>query len=121
MLRVLRDESLERLVRLTEFAFLPLRFGEQNIRICRSRCIGVTSDYLLVLLRGIRASQRGGCSRRPPIGIEPVTGEYDSRKEDDHRGRDNLLFETLPKKTRFHCDIARWRRRCWHKCRVLDQ
>ena len=41
------------------FRFLPLRFSEQNVRIGAGRCIGVTSDYLFVLLRAIRARQRG--------------------------------------------------------------
>ena len=59
MLAVLRDESFERLVRFSESLFLPLRFGKQNVRIGAGRRIGVTSDYLFVLLRGIRARQRG--------------------------------------------------------------
>ena len=59
MLGVLRDESFERLVRFSEFPFLPLRFGEQNVRIGGGRRIRVTSDYLFVLLRGIRTRQGG--------------------------------------------------------------
>ena len=59
MLGVLCYESFERFVCLSEFPFLPLRFSEQNVRIGAGRRIGVTSDYLFVLLRGIRARQRG--------------------------------------------------------------
>src|SRR5262249_38891026 len=121
MLGVLGDESFERFVCLSEFFFLSLRFGEQNICISAGRCTGVTSDYLFVLLRGSRARQRGRCSGGAPIRIKPITTECNSREKDDDCGRDDGLFETLPKKTRFQCDIARWRWRCWHKCRVLDQ
>src|SRR4029450_5571411 len=121
MLGVLRDESFQRFVRLSEFPFLPLRFGEQNICITGGRCIGVTSDYLFVLLRGIRARQCCGCCGRAAVGIKPITSERNNREQDHNRRRDNWFFETLPKKTRFHCDIARWRWRCWHKRRVLDQ
>src|SRR6059058_6019493 len=121
MFGILRDEGFERLVRLSEFPFLPLRFGEQNIGISGGRRVGVTSDYLFVFLRGVRARQRKRCSGRAAIGIKPITRERNSCKEDNDRGCDNWLFETLPKKTRFQCDIARWRWRCWHKRRVLDQ
>ena len=47
MFGILRDEGFERLVRLSEFSFLSLRFSEQNVRIGAGRRIGVTSDYLL--------------------------------------------------------------------------
>src|SRR6516225_890731 len=118
---VLRDKSFERFVRLSEFLFLSLRFGQQNICVSGGRCTGVTSDYLFVLLRGIRASQRGRCSGRAPIRIKPITSECNSGEKDDQRGGDDWLFETLQKKTRFQCDIARWRWRRWHKRLVLDQ
>jgi len=59
MLGILRYERFERFVCLSELRFLPLRFSEQNVRIGSGRCIGVTSDYLFVLLRAIRARQRG--------------------------------------------------------------
>src|SRR5262245_23442408 len=121
MLGTFRDESFERFVRLSEFPFLPLRFGEQNICISGGRCIGVTSDYLFVLLRGISARQSGRSGGPAPVGIKPITGEGNSRDQDDNRGGDDWLFETLPEKTRFQCDITRWRWRCWHKRLVLDQ
>src|SRR5215470_10505953 len=121
MLRKLRYESFQRLVRLSEFSFFPLRFSEQNVGISGGRRIGVTSDYLFVLLAGIRARQGGGCSRSAPIRIKPIAHERSCGEQDNDHGGDDRFFETLPKKTGFQCDIARWRWRCWHKCRVLDQ
>ena len=59
VLGVLCYESFERFVCLSKFSFLPLRFSEQNVRIGAGRRIEITSDYLFVLLRGIRARQRG--------------------------------------------------------------
>src|SRR5262245_40450404 len=121
MLRVLGDEIFQGLVRFIEFLFVPLRCGEQDICISGSRRIGIISDHLFVLLGGIRARQRGRCSSRASIGIKPVPCEYNTREQDDDRGHENWLFEALPEKAGFQCDIARWRWRCWHKRRVLDQ
>jgi len=59
MLGVLCQKSFERFVRLSEFLFLSLRFSAQNVRIGAGRRIRITSDYLFVLLRAIRARQRG--------------------------------------------------------------
>ena len=82
--------------------------------------IGITSNYLFVFPRSVRArqSRRSGC--RVPIGIKAITSECDRREQENDRGRDDRLLETLPKETGFQCDIARWRWRCGHKRRDLS-
>ena len=107
MFGILRDEGFERLVRLSEFPFLPLRFGEQNIGISGGRRVGVTSDYLFVFLRGVRARQRNGCSGRAAIRIKPITRERNSCKQDNDRGCDNWLFENRVSVVLCHAKVSR--------------
>ena len=121
MLGVLRDKCLERLVRFSEFPLLALRFGEQDVRVGCGGRVRITSDYLLVLLRGIGARQRRRSSRSASIRIKPVTCECNTRQQNNQRSHDDWFFEPLPEKPGFQCDIARGRWRGWHKRRVVDQ
>jgi len=118
--RVFRDERFERFVRFSEFLFAPLRFGEQDVRIGGGGRVGITINYLFVLLRSVRARQRRRSGCRVPIGIKAITGECNRREQENDRGRDDRLSETLPKETGFECDIARWRWRYGHKRRGLS-